>query len=164
MDEVKKTGEITVRDLVALVICFAICLAAAAVGRIFAPDAWYQALNQPALTPPNWIFAPVWSTLYAMMAVSVWLVWRELPKPGSKLAIGVFLFQLALNVSWSWQFFGRHEIGHALINILTLDFVVLATVFLFAKYSRIAAMMLVPYLMWISFASYLNFDFWRLNG
>ena len=165
MEDVKPSvDELTATDLVMLIVSFMLCLAAAAAGSRFGPDEWYVGLNQPALTPPNWIFAPVWTTLYGLMAVSAWLMWRELPKAGVKLALLLFLIQLALNASWSWQFFGRHAIGAALITILTLVALVVVMMFMFSKHSRMATSLLVPYLAWISFASYLNFDFWRLNG
>jgi tryptophan-rich sensory protein len=123
---------------------------------------WYAALVRPAITPPDWVFAPVWTTLYVLMAVAAWRVWQ---KTGLKdPALYAFAGQLFLNLCWSAVFFGLHQIGFALAVLLVLDLALLATLILFWRRDPVAGMILVPYLAWTSFASLLNFEFWLLNG
>ena len=122
---------------------------------------WYAALHHPAIAPPNWVFAPVWTTLYIVMAVAAWRVWR---KTGLKsVEMKVFGTQLALNFAWSAIFFALHQIGAALIEILALDIAVAATIILFLRRDLWAGLMLLPYLGWIGFASLLTDAFRRLN-
>ncbi len=154
----------TTRDWVFLLLSFILCFSAAAVGGQFMPGEWYEKLVRPGLAPPNWIFGPVWSLLYCLMAIAAWLVWRQRNERGAQLALWVFVGQLALNSCWSWQFFGRHRIDHALINIVLLLGAITLTIVLFWRHSRWAARLMAPYLAWVSFATLLNFEFWRLNG
>jgi len=122
---------------------------------------WYAGLNHPAIAPPNYVFAPVWTTLYLIMAVAAWRVWR---KTGLKsVEMAAFALQLVLNFAWSAIFFGLHRIGAALAEILTLDLAVVATIVLFFRRDRWAGVMLLPYLGWIGFASVLTDAFRRLN-
>ncbi len=123
---------------------------------------WYAALIRPAIAPPNWVFAPVWTTLYILMAVAAWRVWRKtgLRNP----ALYAFAGQLFLNLCWSAVFFGMHQIGFALAVLLALDLALLATLVLFWRLDPTAGMILVPYLGWTGFASLLNYEFWFLNG
>jgi tryptophan-rich sensory protein len=123
---------------------------------------WYAALIRPAIAPPNWVFAPVWTTLYILMAVAAWRVWRKtgLRNP----ALYAFAGQLFLNLCWSAVFFGMHQIGFALAVLLALDLALLATLVLFWRLDPTAGVILVPYLGWTGFASLLNYEFWFLNG
>ncbi len=134
-------------------------------GAITRPEieTWYAALARPAFAPPNWLFAPVWTSLYVMMAIAAWLVWRTEPRPARRAALAVFVLQLALNVLWSFVFFGQHRIGLAAMEIVALWAAIVATILAFAHVSRIASWLMVPALAWVSFAVVLNFAYWRLN-
>lgn len=134
-------------------------------GAITATDIteWYTTLQQPALTPPNWVFGPVWTLLYAMMGVSLALVWRERQSRTGNVGIGLFVIQLALNFSWSFVFFGgRNPVG-GLMVIVPLLISILFTTIVFARIDKRAALLLVPYLLWTAFATYLNYGIWQLN-
>jgi benzodiazapine receptor len=124
---------------------------------------WYVQIQKPAFTPPNWIFGPVWTLLYAMMATAAWLVWRRSGFAGARTALIIFLIQLALNFLWSWIFFGQHLIGWALLDIVILWIAIFATVILFWQKSILAGTLMIPYLGWVSFAAILNYSIWRLN-
>ncbi len=125
---------------------------------------WYANLAKPEFSPPNWIFAPVWTTLFAMMGVAVFLVWKkDFGRKSVKIALATFLVQLMLNIGWSAIFFGKQSIGGALIEIIFLWLAIFATILSFAKISRSAAWLLAPYILWVSFAGYLNFAIWTLN-
>lgn len=131
---------------------------------LFQPGEWYAALAKPAWTPPNWLFGPVWLCLYVMMAVAAWLVWRRRGFAGARAALGCYLFQLALNAAWSWIFFGEHRMGVGFANLAVLWAAIVATAGLFGKHNRVAALLLVPYLLWVTYATALNFAVWRLNS
>jgi benzodiazapine receptor len=152
------------QSAIAFVISLAVVFAAASVGSRYMPGEWYAALRRPALTPPNWIFGPVWTVLYLLMGIAAGLVIRQAGWRRSIPAIGLFLLQLALNAAWSYLFFGLKQPGAALVDIGLLWLAIGATIFVFARWSKLAAALLVPYWLWVSFASYLNFEFWRLNG
>jgi benzodiazapine receptor len=125
---------------------------------------WYTSLTSPQASPPNWVFAPVWTTLYLLMGIAVFLVWEKgVTRRDVKIALTVFTGQLILNALWSIIFFGFHNIGGALIEILILWVSILVTIFTFARVSKGAAWLLVPYLLWVSFAIYLNYAIWTLN-
>ena len=124
---------------------------------------YYRALQKPDWTPPSWLFGPVWTVLYAMMAVALWLVWKEYGFGGARFALAVFAVQLALNAAWTPLFFGLQLPGWALVDLCLMWVAILATIVVFAQHSRLAAVMLVPYLLWVSFAGVLNFSIWRLN-
>ena len=137
--------------------------AAAALGAVASVDAasFYAQLSKPSWAPPAWVFGPVWSTLYALMGVAAWLVWRS---PGSnKVALGLFGAQLAANALWSWLFFAWHRGALAALEVLVLLALILATIVAFSRTSRLAALLLVPYLLWVSFASVLTWTVWRSN-
>ena len=137
--------------------------AAAALGAVASVDAasFYAQLSKPSWAPPAWVFGPVWSTLYALMGVAAWLVWRS---PGSnKVALGLFGAQLAANALWSWLFFAWHRGAMASVEVLVLLALIVATVVTFGRISRMAALLLVPYLLWVSFASVLTWTVWRSN-
>jgi benzodiazapine receptor len=137
--------------------------AAGAVGAIASVDAasFYAQLSKPSWAPPAGVFGPVWSALYALMGVAAWLVWRS---PGRKgLALGLFGAQLAANALWSWLFFAWHRGALAAVEVLVLLALIVATVVTFWRSSRLAALLLVPYLLWVSFASALTWAVWQRN-
>lgn len=140
-----------------------LCFAGSAVGALFMPGEWYAALNKPAWNPPGWIFGPVWTALYAMMALAAWLVWQQGGFAVQRRPLGLFLLQLALNALWTPLFFGLHQPGLAFVGIILLWLAILATLLTFWRVSRAAAWLLVPYLAWVSFATVLNGTIWRLN-
>jgi tryptophan-rich sensory protein len=152
---------------IGLVVFLAICFAAAGLGgaatypRI---ESWYAALAKPAWTPPGWLFGPVWTVLYAAMAVAAWLVWRKSGLGGARVPLSLFGVQLALNVAWSWAFFGFRSPGLAFVDIVLLLAAILATLAAFWRKSPGAGLLLVPYLGWSGFAAALNFAIWRMNG
>ena len=126
---------------------------------------WYAGLAKPSLNPPDWVFAPVWTTLFVLMAFAVWRILR-LPhlRPLRDQALVLFYVQLALNAAWSWMFFGAHSPLFGLINIFPQFIVIVATLATFRRLDDIAAWCLVPLAAWVGFASVLNFWIWRLNG
>lgn len=141
----------------------ALCFAAALFGSYFEPGSWYEALNKPSWTPPNWIFPVVWPILYTMMAVAAWQVWRNYGFEGAPQQLRWFLLQLGLNAAWSWIFFGRQSISMGLAEILLLWVAIFFTIILFWGKSKLAAWLMVPYLLWVTYASALNFSIWQLN-
>lgn len=147
-----------------LVAWVVICFAAAAAGAPFAPDDWYAQLNRPAFAPPDYLFGPVWTVLYLCMAVAAWLVWKSDRLRNNWRALTLFLIQLMLNAVWTWLFFGLHRIDWAFYDIILLLAAIAGTIVLFQRTSRKAALLLVPYLAWVMFASTLNFEYWRLNA
>jgi translocator protein len=125
---------------------------------------WYAGLNKPSFNPPNYLFGPVWTTLYAMMGVVLFLVWKtKADKAIKQKAMVLFAVQLVLNFCWSFIFFSAHQLGWALVEIVVLWLCILLTIFAFGKISKPAAWLLVPYICWVSFATVLNFALWRLN-
>jgi benzodiazapine receptor len=137
--------------------------AAGAVGAVASVDAgsFYAQLNKPFWAPPAWVFGPVWSVLYALMGVAAWLVWRA---PGSRgVPLGLFGAQLAVNALWSWLFFGWHRGGLAAVEVLILLALIIATMAAFWRRSHLAALLMVPYLLWVSFASVLTWVVWLNN-
>lgn len=151
------------RDWLGLVAFLALTFGTAAIGSQFMPGEWYERLAKPEWTPPNRVFGPVWTVLYALIALAGWLVWRERGIAGARVALALYLLQLALNAAWSWLFFGLERPGAALVEIAVLWCVILATALAFRRVRRLAAVLLLPYLLWVSFASALNFAIWRLN-
>jgi tryptophan-rich sensory protein len=133
------------------------------IGSRFMPGEWYASLAKPAWTPPSAIFGPVWTTLYVLMAVAAWLVWKRAGFSGAGQALGLFIFQLILNVLWSYLFFGLHRIGFAFVDVVALWIVILMVMVLFWGKDWRAGALMIPYLAWVSFASSLNFALWRMN-
>lgn len=125
------------------------------------PGEWYASLNKPSWNPPAWIFGPVWTMLYTMMAVAAWLVWR---RGGGQRPLGLYCVHLVLNATWSPLFFGLKMPGAAFAEILLLLASIVATALTFRRVSRAAAWLFVPYIAWVAFASFLNFTLWRLNA
>jgi benzodiazapine receptor len=150
-----------------LAVCIVVCEMAGVIGSIFTASSvttWYQTVSKPSFTPPDSIFAPVWITLYALMGVAVYLVWREgTGKPYVKVCLIVFAVQLVLNVLWSLAFFGLRSPLAGLVVIVALWIAILATVVVFHRISGWATFLLVPYLAWVSFAGLLNAAIYALN-
>jgi tryptophan-rich sensory protein len=150
-----------------LVIFVVICFAAAGIGgAVTTPKigTWYATLVKPTWNPPNWIFGPVWSALYFCMAVAAWLVWRQGEFQQARRPLTLFAIQLILNVLWSYFFFGLECPGLAVVEVLILWAAIAATMVAFWLRSRVAGLLFVPYLAWVSFAAVLNFTIWRLNA
>ncbi len=125
------------------------------------PGAWYAALQKPAWNPPAWLFGPVWTLLYVLMAVAAWLVWKRV---GFGRPLGLYLVQLVLNAAWTPIFFSAHAMVPALIVIVALWVAILLTLLSFRRVNATAGGLFVPYLAWVTFATYLNFTLWRLNS
>lgn len=153
-------------QVVGLLFSLMICFAAGGVGALATTqglDSWYDTLDKPTWNLPNWIFGPVWTTLYCLMGVAVWWIWRAGEWKEVKPAITIFIVQLVLNSVWSLLFFGLQNPGAALIEIVVLWLTIVATTVLFFRRSVFAGGLMVPYLLWVSFASLLNFMIWNLN-
>jgi tryptophan-rich sensory protein len=146
-----------------LVFWLGLCFLAAWIGSRFQPGEWYQHLVKPFLTPPSWIFGPVWTILYIMMGVAAWLVWQRYSFAGAAWPLSLFIGQLALNALWSYLFFGLKNPGLAFLDIVALWLALLTTFIVFWQYFPPAGQLLFPYLLWVTFAAYLNLQFWRLN-
>jgi len=141
----------------------AACTLAALTGALFRPGEWYERLAKPGWRPPNWLFAPVWSLLYLMIAVSAWLVWRKAGFSSAAGPLVIFALQLGLNAAWTPVFFGLHRIDLGFATICLLWLAIAATFVAFYPVSATAALLLLPYLAWVTFAAALNFAIWRLN-
>ena len=151
------------KNVAVLLLFLLATFSAAAFGALFTPGEWYEQLAKPSWNPPSWLFGPVWTVLYAMIAVSGWLIWKR-GSVSSRTALIAWGVQLALNAAWSWIFFGLHRMGAALVEILLLWVAILVTIVLFWRLRRLAAALLVPYLLWVTFAATLNWKLWQLNG
>jgi len=151
---------------IGLAVLVAVCLGAGGLGAIATtPEiaGWYRTLAKPAWNPPDSVFGPVWTTLFILMAIAAWLVLRPAGLKAPAMPLALFGVQLALNVSWSWIFFGMHQPGWAFAEIVMLWLAIVATTIAFFRCSKLAGWLLVPYLAWVSFAAVLNFTIWRLN-
>lgn len=153
-----------VRSVAGLGLWLLVTFAVALVGSLPTPGEWYAGLRKPAWTPPNQLFGPVWLLLYTLMAFAAWLVWHHGGLLRQALPLGAYGVQLALNGLWSWVFFGWRAPGWAFAEILLLAVTIGVTIRLFARVSRPAAWLLVPYLAWVVFAAGLNLAIWRLNA
>ena len=143
------------------------CLAVGGIGgRWTAPEipGWYRSLAKPSFNPPSWIFGPVWTTLYVLMAVAAWRVAASPESRLRSLGLALFVFQLALNLAWSWIFFHKHAIGTAAVEVAVLWSAIGATTLVFSRVSASAAWLMAPYWAWVTFASILNAAIWRLNA
>lgn len=153
--------------VIKLIVCLALAFSAAFIGSIFTREAvtdWYSTLNKPSFTPPDWLFGPVWTILYILMAISAFIVWQKgLANPAVRVALILYLIQLILNALWSVIFFGLELPLVAFIDIILLWSTIVVTILAFARVSITAALMLVPYMLWVSFATVLNFSIWLLN-
>jgi len=148
------------------IVFVAVCFGAAVVGGWFTDSSvrtWYPGLLKPAGTPPSWVFGPVWSVLYLLMATAAWLVWQEGRLHDVWVPLGLFFGQLMLNAAWSFIFFKLRRPGLALIEILVLLMAIVLTTMSFSEHSPYAFWLMTPYLGWVGYATYLNLGLWRLN-
>jgi tryptophan-rich sensory protein len=158
---------LSARRWIALALVLLVCLGVGALGSLATTRSigdWYATLRKPPWNPPNWIFAPVWTALYASMAVAAWMVWLRAGPRAAWGALGLFVVQLVLNLGWSWLFFGLRNPGAAVLEIALLWVSILVTLLAFRRISPAAGWLMVPYLGWVSFAAALNFTIWRLNA
>lgn len=153
-----------VKNLLGMLFSIGLVSVAASFGALYGPGEWYAGLIKPSWNPPNWIFGPVWTTLYLLMAVAAWMVWRERQRVAVARPLALYGIQLLLNAIWTPLFFGAHQMGWALAEILLMEIFILATIVAFYRVRPVTAYMLVPYACWVGFASFLNFTLWRLNG
>jgi len=153
-------------EIAALVLFVGLCLGVGALGAAVTATSvktWYAALAKPSFNPPNAVFGPVWTVLYVMMAIAAWRVWRVTDRETARVPLALFALQLALNLCWSVAFFGLERIGPAVAVVVLLELAVVATALAFRPIDRIAAWLLVPYVLWVGFATVLNIAIWRLN-
>lgn len=150
-----------------LVTAIFLCELSGVIGSLFTTPSiptWYASLAKPELAPPNWVFGPVWTTLFALMGIAAFLVWKKgLDRKDVKIALAIFIGQLILNLLWSIIFFGLHSPGVAFLEIIVLWLAILASIVAFARISKAAAWLLIPYIAWVSFAAYLNYSIYALN-
>lgn len=155
------------RHILGLVLALAVTFAAAGIGSVFTGRSvgdWYQALAKPSWTPPGWLFGPVWTVLYTLMAVAAWLVWRQEGWRTARLALGLYAGQLALNAAWPAIFFGARMPGPAFVELVVLWLAIVATTAAFFRRTAAAGVLMLPYAAWTTFAGMLNFALWRMNG
>lgn len=155
-----------IRKVGSLIIFLALCLIVSSLGGWITQTSvndWYQNLAKPPLSPPDWVFAPTWITLYVIMAVSAWRIWLRSAGSIRQLAILVFAIKLALNLAWSFIFFGAKSPGFAAIEIVALWMAIFATLLTFWRIDRAAGWLMCPYLLWVSFAIYLNVSIFFMN-
>jgi len=154
------------RSFAALIICVGICLAVGAIGGWVTAGSvkdWYPTLAKPSFNPPNWLFGPVWTVLYVMMGIAAWRVWSAARGDKARGALLLFALQLALNLGWSIAFFGLQEIGAAVVVIVALEAMIVLTIIAFGRMDHLAAGLMLPYALWVAFATVLNVSIWRLN-
>lgn len=144
-----------------LIAFLVLCTVAASSGALFAPGPWYDTLAKPSWTPPQWVFPTVWTILYVMIAIAGWLVYRA---QGVGTLLWVWVAQLALNAAWSYVMFGAHRIGGALIELVLLWLSIVTFIVLAWKPVNTAALLFLPYLVWVTTAGALNYQVWRLNA
>ena len=155
------------RSILVLVLCLALCFGAAAAGSLWTAAGlkdWYRGIAKPPWNPPDAVFGPVWTVLYAMMAVAAWRVWTRDGFAKARLPLLVFWMHLGVNAAWTIFFFGMRSPGLALADILVLWVLIVVLIRLFWNHSRLASLFLVPYLLWVTFAMVLNAAIWRMNS
>lgn len=128
-----------------------------------AVNSWYQMIDKGPLSPPDWLFAPVWAVLYTLLAISLWLFWKQRFSQGGKITLAAFIAQLTANYAWSFLFFGMRAFGAAVVLLIIIDVLTAATIMLGIRVQRTAALLLLPYLAWICFATYLSYNVMALN-
>jgi benzodiazapine receptor len=160
-------GKVKLMEILKLIISILVCQLAGFVGSIFTTPSvptWYATLKKPAFTPSNSIFGPVWTTLFILMGISMYLIWKKgFQNRDVKIALFIFGAQLVLNILWSFLFFGLRCPSCAFVEIIILWIAILITILSFVKISQIAGVLLLPYIIWVSFAAVLNFSIWTLN-
>lgn len=155
------------RQAAGLVVVVVVTFAAAGIGSVFTSGSvseWYPSIEKPSWTPPGWLFGPVWTALYTLMAVAAWVIWRKEGWAGARAALVLYAVQLALNAAWSPLFFGLRMPGVAFAELVVLWMAIIATAVAFWKKSPLAGALLVPYVLWTTFAAALNLAIWRLNA
>jgi benzodiazapine receptor len=145
---------------ISLFVFIGLAVVTAMTGILFQPGEWYKSLDKPSWTPPDWLFGPVWSVLYLMMAVAGWLVWTGL---GMSAALVLWGLQLVLNGMWSWLFFGRRRMDLAFVDVVFLWLSIAGFILVVATSIPVAALLFAPYLLWVTIASALNLSVWRRN-
>lgn len=154
--------------LLPLIICIAIPLCIGAIGGFATASeigSWYSTLRKPSFNPPSWLFGPVWSTLYVLMGIASYLVWQKREEaPSYSLAAGIYITQLLFNLGWTFIFFKLHEPGIAFAEIISLLVLTIINAALFYRISKWAGLLFVPYILWVSFATILNYSIWALNS
>ena len=153
-------------DLLSLAICIAIPLIIGSISGIATSGnitTWYAGLNKPSFNPPNWIFGPVWTVLYLLMGISLFQIWRSPAGDARNYALTIFCIQIILNFAWSFIFFHFKQTGWAFVEIILIWLSVLAMIFIFYRISKPAALLQIPYFLWVSFAAVLNGSIWHLN-
>jgi len=160
-------NSITFRELTRLILCIAICQLAGVIGSVFTASSvttWYPTLVKPWFTPPGSVISAVWIALFALMGMSLFLIWRtDMSGGDSKVALGVFAAQLLVNMLWSYAFFGLQSPLAGVVVIVVLWLLILQSIIRFWSISKDAALLLVPYIIWVSFAAFLNYTIWRIN-
>ena len=155
------------QSVAGLIFWLGICYFTAWVGAQVSPGIasadWYETINKPDWNPPGWLFGPVWTLLYTLMGFAAWKVWQQFGVAGASAALSMFIVQLILNGLWSQIFFGAQEIGWAFLEILFLLAAIIITTLLFYQKSRMAGWLMVPYILWVSFATVLNGTIWWMN-
>ncbi len=154
------------KNILALIIFLLITFLAALVGNLFTVpniSTWYASLNKPSFSPPNWLFGPAWTILYVLMAVAAFLVWKKGEEPKIKSSLCFYFAQLLLNTAWSIAFFGLQNPFLGFVVIVILWLLILITLVKFWKIERLAGILFIPYILWVSFAAILNFAVWQLN-
>jgi len=161
-------NSIKLGELARLILCIAICQMAGVIGSIFTASSvatWYTTLNKPWFSPPGSVISAVWILLFVLMGISLFLVWRQgISGADSKIALVVFAAQLLVNALWSYAFFGLQSPLAGVVVIVVLWLLILQTIIRFWPISKGAALLLVPYIIWVSFAGFLNYSIWRLNS
>ena len=156
-----------INNTLKLIIAIVVSELAGIIGSVFTIPSitgWYNSLVKPDLAPPNWIFGPVWTMLFVLMGISAALIWRQgLDRQDTRIALGIFIGQLVLNTLWSIIFFGLHSPVGAFVEIIFLWLAILAMIIAFSRISKPAAWLLLPYILWVTFAGYLNYMIWILN-
>lgn len=148
------------------IISIFIALSAGFIGSFFTKNSvstWYTTINKPSFNPPSWVFAPVWTVLYVLMGIAGYLIWNQSDLPAAKIALSLYVVQLVLNTLWSILFFGIKNPGVAFFEIIILLILIIGTTVLFWRINPWAGALMIPYIMWVSFASYLNYTIWQLN-
>ena len=166
MQDVEQLRRSTEAQAIGLVVAVVVCYCAALLGNLATMPqipTWYAGIAKPPWTPPDWLFGPVWSLLYAMMAVAAWFIWRQSDWKTAKSPLLWFAAQLILNSLWSILFFGMQKPAWSMVEVFFLWLAILMTIRAFWPVSRLAAGLLIPYLIWVSFASVLNVAIWQLN-
>lgn len=157
-----------IRSPLILIIAIVICNLAGLLGSLVTvtgPGSWYAGIAKPAFSPPGFLFAPVWTTLYILMGISLYLIWMEgTGRKDVRIALGVFAIQLVLNGLWTFLFFGLQSPILGLAEILVLWVFIVLTIVLFHRIRKTTAYLLVPYLLWVSFAAFLTYTIWTLNS